>query len=175
MADLLTHVLVAFVLTTVASWRYAWLTPPLVTVVMVGAASPDLTRIELVLPAATVEAALGVTFSWGAFQTLGGPPSSSRSEPSSSRASTDAGVVLLLALGALSYHALDLLLVSPSSRAYAVGWPLAEYHPPTSGLNLSSDRGPALLAGLLAALTWAYDRRRESQPVNAAPERTTSG
>ena len=55
MTELFTHVLVGYVLATMLSWRWGWITPPLVTVEMFGALLPDLNRLELFVPAETVE------------------------------------------------------------------------------------------------------------------------
>ena len=65
MAELLTHVLAGLIIATIASWRYAWITPPLVVACMVGAAIPDLNRIDLVLPADTITALIGLPWTSG--------------------------------------------------------------------------------------------------------------
>ncbi|MDL5363294.1 metal-dependent hydrolase [Halalkalicoccus sp. NIPERK01] len=159
MPDLLTHALVMYVVVTVASWRVEWLTPAYVTVAMMGAMIPDMTKIELLLPSHRVESVIGIPFDWFALHTLGG-----------SLVSVLIGAVLvprkhrtrvasLLALGAASHLLLDALLVNPSGRSYALLWPLTAYHPPTPGLYLSTDRWPALVAGALAALVWVRTRR----------------
>ncbi|NHN46615.1 hypothetical protein G9464_03265 [Halostella sp. JP-L12] len=57
----------------------------------------------------------------------------------------------LLAAGAATHLALDLLLLNASGYAYPVLWPLTQYHPPAGGLYLSSDRLPTVVAGLAAA------------------------
>ena len=64
MAELFTHMLVGYVIAVVLSWRYEWITYPYVTLTMGAAILPDLNRIELVLPAATIEAILGVPWLW---------------------------------------------------------------------------------------------------------------
>ena len=56
MAELFTHVLAGFIIATIASWRHAWITPPLVVACMVGAAIPDLNRLDLLVPADTITA-----------------------------------------------------------------------------------------------------------------------
>ncbi|AGB38792.1 metal-dependent hydrolase [Natronococcus occultus] len=154
MAELFTHILTAYVLATLLSWRYEWLTPQFVTVAMVGAMIPDLNRLELLLPADLLTAVLGVPFDWGAFHVLGGslvavaigtllaPPAYRRR----------AGALLLL--GMASHHALDLLLLTPSGYADAVRWPITGSHPPSPGLYLSTDRWPALCSAVLAAGVW---------------------
>jgi len=154
MPDILTHVLVGYILGTLLSSRYDWLTPEYVTLVMLGALTPDLTKIALLLPSERVELFLGVPFDWFALHTLGGnlavlllgallvaPESRKR-------------VFVLLALGAASHHSLDLLLFNPSGYSYPVLFPLTAYNPPAGQLYLSSDRWPALVAGALTILVW---------------------
>lgn len=65
MADLFTNVLAGFIIATIASWRYAWITPPLIVTCLVDAAIPDRNRIDLVLPAETITALTGLPWSWG--------------------------------------------------------------------------------------------------------------
>lgn len=72
MADVLTHVLVGFVIGTVLSIRYEWMGPEHVTLVMIGALSPDFVKISLVVPDYTVATSLGIPFSWSPLHTLGG-------------------------------------------------------------------------------------------------------
>lgn len=72
MPDLLTHVLAAYVLATALSVRYEWLTPRYTTIAMGGALVPDLSRMDLLVPAEFIEGTVAVPFSWGAFHTLGG-------------------------------------------------------------------------------------------------------
>lgn len=159
MPDWLTHVLIGYALATALSARYDWLGPRYVTLVMVGALLPDLSKVELVLASEAVSAVLGVPFDWFAFHTVGGSilavcafgcllP----------RAYRRAGL-LALALGAASHHALDLLLTQSGGVTYPFLWPLTEYRAPSVDLFRSSDREPALIAVLLASLVW-YARRR---------------
>lgn len=67
--------------------------------------------------------------------------------------------VALLAIGALSHHALDLLLLNVTGYSYPVFWPFTAYHPPTPGLYLSSDCWPAVVAGSIAVLVWVVRSR----------------
>ncbi|MFC7231559.1 hypothetical protein ACFQMM_09340 [Saliphagus sp. GCM10025308] len=86
MADLLTHVLVAYACFTVLRWRLEWLTPRWLAISLVGSLLPDINRIELVVSDAAVEAATGVPFDFDAIHTLG-------------------GIVVLAAIGALCFRA----------------------------------------------------------------------
>ena len=152
MADLLTHVLAAYVLATLLSLRLDRVTPAMVTVAMVGAILPDLDRIGLLVPASTVAAVGGVPFSWEPLGTVGGvavvaalgsllvPPRLRR--PS----------VAMLALGAVAHFGLDYLLLFPSGYTHPYLWPLTDHALPAPDLYLSSDRWPAAVAVVAAAV-----------------------
>jgi hypothetical protein len=160
MADLLTHVLVAYSLATLLSWRYEWLTPQFVTVAMVGAMIPDLNRLDLILPADFIEAVFGIPFDWGAVHVLGGSllvvAIGTVLAPTTIRRRVGA----LLLLGLTSHLTLDLLLLNVSGYSYAVLWPVAGYHPPSPDLYLSTDRWPAICGVVLAASVWYARFRR---------------
>ena len=59
MPDLLTHTLVGYIIATILSFKYEWLTPPWVTIAMMGTFIPDLTKIKLVVPSYQAEQILG--------------------------------------------------------------------------------------------------------------------
>ncbi|SFS73469.1 metal-dependent hydrolase [Halostagnicola kamekurae] len=158
MADLLSHVLVAYALGTVAGWRLEWLSSRWIAVAMVGAVVPDLNRIGLLVGEPTVEAALGTPFSFGAIQTLG-------------------GVIVLAGIGTLCFEthrfrAYGLLLAGGLShllfdaiKRYADGeagawlFPLTWARHPTPNLYVSSEPAVLLVALSLAVCVWALDRR----------------
>ena len=158
MAELLTHVLTGYVIAVVLSWRYEWMTYPFVTVVMAGAILPDLNRLELVIPAAAVEAALGIPFSWTPLHRFGGSflvvCLGALLAPRRYRRA----VFALLAIGAFSHYLLDFFLYKPSGLAGAFLWPISAYRAPVEGFYLSSDRWPAAVATAVAAIVWAVDR-----------------
>lgn len=154
MTDVFTHVLVGYILGTLLSIRFDWLTPQFVTICMLGATVPDLTKIQLLVSSEQVEVLLGVPFDWYALHTIGG-----------SVLVVSAGTFLvgrdyrkavfgLLLLGALSHLCLDALLLNPSGYSNMFLFPITSYNPPTPGLYLSSDRWPALVAGTLAIAVW---------------------
>ena len=160
MADLLTHMLVGYVIAIVLSWRYEWITYPYITLVMGAAILPDLNRIELVLPAATIEAILGVPWLWTPLHRVSGTflvvclgtllaPKRLRRR-----------VFALLVVGAASHYGLDLLLYQPSGLAGPFFWPITDYRLAIEGFYLSSDRWPALVMTPIAAVVWYFDRRR---------------
>lgn len=162
MADLLTHVLVGYVLGTLLAFRYDWLDARYVTVVMLGALVPDLTKISLVIPDAVVEHTLGVPFSWFAVHT---PVGSLVACAVGALLAGDAHrkrVFALLLIGAASHHVLDAMLIKATGYSYALAWPVSAYVFPSPNLYLSSDQWPALVAGGVAVSLWFVRRRQQS-------------
>jgi hypothetical protein len=158
MPDLLTHALLGYSLGTVLSWRYGWLEPRYVSVVMAGVFLPDLAKVELVLPGALLEAHLGVPFDWYGVHTAGGAllallvgvvlvPTEERRR-----------VFALLSLGAASHLVADAFLLKASGRSSPLLWALTDYAPPTPGIYLSSDVWPSVVFGALALALWILDR-----------------
>ncbi|KDE59102.1 membrane protein [Halostagnicola sp. A56] len=163
MADLLSHVLIAYALGTVAGWRLEWLSRRWVAVAMVGAVLPDLNRIGLLVSDPTVEAALGTPFAFDAIPTLG-------------------GVIVLAGIGATGFEthrtrAYGLLLAGglshllfDATKHYADGeagtwlFPLSWTRHPTPNLYVSSEPAVLLVALSIAACVWAVDRRWVEEP-----------
>ncbi|QRV15778.1 metal-dependent hydrolase [Haloterrigena salifodinae] len=160
--DVLTHVLVGYILGTLLSFRYARLRSAHVTLVMAGALVPDLMKIQLLVPDGLVAHVLGVPFTWSPIHTLVGSALVVGLGALFVTPAQRPLAVALLAVGAGSHHALDLLLVTASGDAYAVFWPLLEYRPPAGDLYLSSDRWPAVVAGVGALCIRIVARRRDS-------------
>jgi membrane-bound metal-dependent hydrolase YbcI (DUF457 family) len=160
MADLLTHVLVAYVVATGLSLRDDRVTPAAVTLAMVGGLLPDLNRIGLLLPASTVSGTVGVPFSWDPLGTVGGVTvavtAAALLVPPRRRRLT----VAMLALGVASHFLLDYLLLFPSGYAHPYLWPVTARAFPGPDLYLSSDRWPAALAVVGATLARGVARRR---------------
>lgn len=160
MADLLTHVLTAYVLASLLAIRDDRLTPATVTAAMVGGMIPDLNRIGLLVPAPTVEATLGIPFAWNAFSTVGGVAVVvavlTLLVPRRLRPAT----VAMLSLGAGSHFLLDGLLRFPSGYTHPYLWPLTAAGLQGPGLYVSSDRWPAVVAIASAALVWWVNASR---------------
>ena len=154
MADVFTHVLVGFVIGVLLSFRYDWLGPEYVTLVMIGALSPDFVKINLVVPDEVVAGFLGVPFSWSPLHVLFGSVvvvllASLLLAPEYRKRA-----VALFVVGAVSHHAIDVLLLNVTGYSYALFWPVTAYNPPAGNLYLSSDRWPIVVAGVVAAVVW---------------------
>ena len=150
MADLLTHVLVAYAIGVLLSIRYDWISSEYVTIAMIGSLVPDLSRMELVISSGMMESAFGLSFSWGAFHTFGGSLIAIALGTLLVPARIRRRVFALLLVGVLSHHALDIVLMTPSGFTYDVLWPLTEHRPQAPDLYLSSDQWPVLIAFVLA-------------------------
>lgn len=164
MPDLLTHALLAYTLAVGLSYRYEWLTPAFVTVCMMGAFIPDLTKNRILWPSWQIEQWLGIPFDWTALHTVGGTFVSVLIGVVVVPAAYRKRVFGLLAVGAGSHLVLDSLLAFPAGRMKFVLWPLTTYRPVFEGLFVSSDRWPLVVAAVLAALAW-YLRYRHSPPA----------
>lgn len=160
MADLLSHVLVAYVLLTVASWRVGPLSRRWVAVGMGGAAIPDLSKLGIIVPERVVEGTIGVPFSYGPVSALGGVV-------------VVGGVVALLferdhrrrafaflvAGGATSLF-VDGLRLTVDGRASRLLYPLTWRRPPSPNLYLSSDPRVLGVTVVLATVVFLLDQRR---------------
>ncbi|MFO7791475.1 MAG: metal-dependent hydrolase [Candidatus Saliniplasma sp.] len=158
MADLLTHVFVAFSVGVLLSWRFPWISKNYITIIMMGSVLPDLTRIGLILEPAFIENLFGVPFSWSPLHTIGGvfiiililtfSVDNKYSKP----------LFLLLALGAFTHLFLDSLLLTTTGYSYPLFVPITFYNPPTPGLYLSTDMWPSMISGVTALLVWQVDK-----------------
>jgi hypothetical protein len=158
MPDLLTHVLVGYVFATLLSIRVRWLTPEYVTVVMLGAIVPDLTKAKMVVASRPIELWSGLPFDWFGIHTLGGVLLAAAIGSLLTTQHRRRIFVLVLA-SSISHLFLDGLLVQPSGFFSALLFPFTTYLPPTPELFLSSDRWPAFVTAVLALIVWFYRHR----------------
>lgn len=175
LADLLTHVLVAYVLATVLSWRFEWLSRPLVTAVLVGAVIPDLGHIAgAAIPAETVSATLGVPFSWRPFHLLGGTAAVVAILTLATDRRYARQLLLALALGAGSHYLVDLFKITETGRSWSLFWPLTSTQLPIPAVYVSAEQWPVVVLILLTTLTWVANRAKQSTDDRSSPERVTS-
>ncbi|SEV81832.1 hypothetical protein [Natrinema salifodinae] len=156
MADLLSHVLLAYAGCTIAAW-YRPIPDRWVAVVAVGAVLPDLNRVSLVVANGTLEAILGVPFDIDALSTLGGTVV---------LAGIGAMVVAdrhrrtfaALGAGAASHLFVDGVKVYADGAAGAWLYPLTWVRHPTPNLYVSSDPTVLAVAVSITAIVLAIDR-----------------
>lgn len=173
MAELLTHVLVAYVVATVLSWRYESITTALVTAMMAGALFPDLRKIYLVVPGEAITATLGVPFSWAPLHRLGGLVVCLLLAVVLVGRPQRRLTVALLSVGAFSHVFLDGLLYQVDGRVFRFFWPLTTYGIPFQGWYKSFDLWPLAVALPLAVATAAVSIHRKTE--TATEERASSG
>lgn len=171
MSDLLTHVLAAFVVATVASWYVPGLARRHVPLATAGAAVPDLAKGYFVTGDPQVTVA-GVTGSWYALQTVGvvacllvaGTMLVERRERR---------VALATAAGGAGLHvAMDYLVIRAGGVAPPYLYPLSWAQLPSIDVYLSSAPWPSLVAVPTAALVWYVDRRGLAPGAAAGPGRS---
>ena len=162
MAELLTHVLVAFALFTALGWVIEWLEPRWVVVGMVGAILPDLDRLDMIVDSSVLETLLGVPFSWSAIHTLGGVVLLSLGGAllfGTARARKRA--FLLLVAGGVSHLPLDAVKAWADGYNGAYLYPLSWWRNPTPGWYVSADRWVLVAALVCAAVVFVVDRRQQ--------------
>jgi len=159
MADLLTHVLVPYVLLTVASWQLTWITRRWIVVGMAGSAIPDLVKFRLLIEPSTVEALVGTPVSYAPISSLGG-------------VIAIAGVTALffqrnywqaysfLVFGGITALVLDGLRVFVDGRSNFWLYPLTWWRPPTPSLYVTSDPRVTVVAIVVASVVYTIDRRQ---------------
>jgi len=163
MPDLLAHALFAYAVATVAGLRVDWMAPPFVTLTIVGAMIPDLSKAYLVVDDEPIEAVVGGTIEWLALHTGGGIVLSVAIGVTLVATHHRRRATITLGSGALSHVVLDLFLRTATGTApYSIFWPVTTYRPPTLGVYLSTQSWPTAVAAILAAIAWVLERRAES-------------
>lgn len=162
MADLLTHLLVPYILLTVASWRVDRLDRRWVVVGMGGAAIPDLVKTEIALDEGTVESLLGIPFSYDPFSTLGGVLLVAGIITIAFEQRYWRRVFGLVTFGGLTALVLDGLRVYADGRASAYLYPVTNWRPPTPNLYVSSDPRILVIVLAIAGVVALIDRRQQA-------------
>ncbi len=171
MAEGLTHILFAFVLLTIAGWKIGWLDRRWVIVGMVGSLIPDFNRIDMLLDSGSIEATLGIPFSWGMVHTLGGVLVVSMIGAAlfSNREQQLKAYGLLVA-GGCSHLLLDAVKAWANGLNGSYLYPVSWWRNPTPGWYVSADRWVILVAIVVVALVYVFDRyvrraERESKSI----------
>lgn len=161
MADLLTHVLVPFVLLTPLSWRLSWLSDRWIVLAMAGAAIPDLVKVGIVLDSGVVESLLGIPFSYAPISTLGGVLVIAAAIAVCFGEHARRAYAYIL-LGALTSLVLDGLRVFADGYANFWLYPFVWWRPPTPSLYVTSNPRVTVVAVAAAAAVLFADRYRSS-------------
>lgn len=158
MPDLLTHVLIAYVVGTAAVW---WTDSPdrYLPVVLVGAAAPDAMKATVLLKAAA-GTAFGISYSFWGLHTLGGVAVLCGIGALTLRASDRRVGFWFLCAGGVSHLLLDLFVVRVDGVASPYLFPVSGWLPPAANLYTSADVWTIPVALALALPVWATRRRR---------------
>jgi hypothetical protein len=159
MPDLLAHAFIAYAVCRVLSWRVEWLTTQYVTVGMVGALIPDITKIYLLFPNHVMERLLGMPFSWYSLGSGGGVVISVLVGVVLAASDVRRHVAVVLGIGAGSHLFADSLLLTPTGYSTQLLWPLSQARTPSPGLYLSTQPEPMIAAGLVAIGVWSVHAR----------------
>lgn len=158
-AELVTHVLLAFGLFTAAGWAVEWLDRTWVAVGAVGSLFPDLNRIGLVVDDHVISQVLGIPFGWGGIHTLGGVLvlAALGGVLFGSREERLRGFGLLFA-GGISHLLVDAVKMWADGAGSTPLYPLSWWRPPTPGWYVSSDRWVLGVALVIALAVFVIDR-----------------
>lgn len=164
MTDLLTHVLVAYLL-GVALAETGRLPERFVPVVMVGATAPDAMKAAVLLdvPSGTVA---GVPYSAWGLHTLGGVLALSGLGALTLRAADRRTGLAALVAGGASHLLLDLPVVRVDGVGAPYLFPLSGWLPPAGNLYTSSDVWPLVLALAVTVPVWLRRRRRSESSAD---------
>ncbi|WP_256393059.1 metal-dependent hydrolase [Natronoarchaeum rubrum] len=158
MADLLTHVLVAYATFTVISWYVERLTPKWVAIGAIGSMVPDLNRIGMFVSEVWIESVLGVGFRFDALSTLGGAVFLC-GIGATLFARERRYAFAVLAGGALTHLLIDAVKAWADWQAAAWLYPVTWWRHATPSLYVSADWWMAVGAVLVAGAVWFCDRR----------------
>lgn len=160
MAELLSHVLLAFGLFTIAGWAVEWLDRKWVAVGAVGSLFPDLNRLDMIVDDYTVSQMLGIPFSWGGLSTLGGVVvlAAAGAVLFASRKEQLRGFGLLFA-GGVSHLLVDGVKQWADGAGGTPLYPLSWWRPPTPGWYVSSDQWVLGVAVVFALAVFLLDQR----------------
>lgn len=156
MADLLTHVLVPYILLTVLGW-FLEVPSHWIPVAMGGAAIPDLVKIRVLLDETVIQEALGVSFSYAPISSLGGVLVIAAGITVAFERKDRTRVYGLLVLGGVISLVVDGLRVFADGYASYWLYPLW-VRPPTPSLYVTSDARVLLvtlsISGLVTLIDW---------------------
>jgi hypothetical protein len=161
MPDLLTHVLIAYV---VGAAAVRWTDAPdrYLPVVLVGAAAPDAMKATVLL-GVTVGSTAGVPYSFWGLHTLGGVVVLSGMGAVTLRAADRRAGLVFLGCGGVSHLLLDLFVVRVDGVAPPYLFPVSGWLPPAANLYTSTDLWTIPVALALALPVWAVRRRNASE------------
>ena len=161
MPDLLTHVLIAYV---VGAAAVRWTDAPdrYLPLVLVGAAAPDAMKATVLLEV-TAGTAFGIPYSFWGLHTLGGVVVLSGIGAVTLSAAERRRGFWMLAAGGVSHLVLDLFVVRVDGAAPPYLFPVSGWLPPAANLYTRTDLWTIPVAAALALPVWVGRRRASSE------------
>jgi hypothetical protein len=126
MTDLLTHVLIAFAVGQLVASVYPWVTRSYRTAILTGALIPEMVKIGLIIPGATMTTLLGMKFSWNPLASIYGVTISILIGTLIVVPDARRRIFLTLAVGVLTHIVLDIFVVQPAPTIGFLLWPVPE-------------------------------------------------
>lgn len=162
MTDLLTHVVGVYTLLTPLTWRFELIQRRHVTLVMVGAIIPDISKIQLLIGNDVVTSIINIPWDWNGVHRLG---------PAGILAGVGAlgferrhrlPAFISLLVGVTLHFVFDLAVIRAGGVAPAYLYPFTWWQPQSMDLLLSSDVWPWIMSLPLAGIVLLIDRRHQS-------------
>ncbi|WGI17682.1 metal-dependent hydrolase [Methanonatronarchaeum sp. AMET-Sl] len=144
MADLLTHVLIIYIILKIMSMKTNYIKKEHIPIGMIGAILPDLSRIQHIIPPEHIQQLLGTPYSWWGLHTLIGTTITALLITYLFDKKHRKKIFTLLIIGAISHLILDYYLLKPTPSQYWGFYPLI-IDRPTNMLYLSTDITPAII------------------------------
>lgn len=164
MAEWLTHVLLAYAAFRMLSWYVEWINDQWISIGMIGAILPDLSRLKLVIPSDIVTYLIGVDFDWFGLHTIGGIILLSGVGALLFRNSSDRQRAFVMLLGgSISHIIVDLPQRYADGKMIlnSYGFPFPLPRPPTPGWYVTPDRWVVIVALVTASVVFFADRRQK--------------
>ncbi|WP_425498649.1 metal-dependent hydrolase [Haloplanus salilacus] len=162
MPDLLTHILIAYVLGTLVNNKTDLLNGRHVPVLMIGGALPDLSKLYLIVESDVIEQAFSVPFSWGGAHTFGVTLLLSLAGTQLFHRKERYPVFVSLSIGFVLHFILDSFVIRADGQVPPYLFPVSWWQYPSGNLYLSSTFWPSLLSILLATIVFVSTHTAES-------------
>lgn len=157
MPDLLTHVLIAYMLGRGLVCHSDQLSEYHIPVLMTGSILPDLSKIRLVVGELVTDL-FGVQFTWVAIHRIGAVLALAGVGTLLFDSERRRSVFGLLVGGATIHLVLDTGIKRANGLAPPYLYPFTWWQPPAGGFYLSSDLWPVTTAVILATVVWMWHR-----------------
>ncbi len=158
MTDLLTHVLIAFAVGQLVASVYPWVTRSYRTAILTGALIPEIVKIGLIIPGATMTTLLGMKFSWNPLASIYGVTISILIGTLIVVPDARRRIFLTLAVGVLTHIVLDIFVVQPAPTIGFLLWPVPEVEVRLLNIDLyrSTDWWLPFPGAAIAFVTWYF-------------------